>query len=62
MHHALRLPLGLAGLTAAGAAFAHAGIYPYSHPHLGLEVLLAAMVGLICGVVIARRSKRPPST
>jgi hypothetical protein len=59
MHHALRLLLGLAGLAAAGAAFAHAGVYPHSHPHLDLEVLLAALVGLTCGVVIARYWKRP---
>ena len=51
MHHAVRLLLGLAALTAAGAAFAHAGIHVHTHPHLGLDVLLVMLVGGTLGAL-----------
>ena len=61
MHHAARLLLGLAALTAAGAAFAHAGMQAHIHPHLDLDSLLVLLAGAACGVLYARRVKRPPS-
>ena len=61
MHVAARLLVGLAGLTAAGGAFAHVGTHVHVHPYLGLEVLVVAVIGGALGVLYARCVKRPPS-